>query len=148
MRTIIILLVATLLGAAELQAEQNIAYGPAERQRLDVSTPESEQPAPVVLWIHGGAWKFGDKSHLNSKPEWLAGEGWALVAMNYRFVPQVTWREQAADVAAAAKWIQTEGAKHGLDASRIVLMGHSAERISRRSPQLTNSISGKPMLIR
>jgi arylformamidase len=126
MRAKLILLVATLLGAAELPAQQNIAYGPAERQRLDVYTPKSEQPAPVVLWIHGGAWKFGDKSHLNGKAEWLTGEGWALVAMNYRFVPQVTWREQAADVAEAVKWIQTSGAKHELDASRIVLMGHSA----------------------
>ncbi len=127
MRVKIALFVITLLSASQLHAAQkNIPYGPGERQRLDVYKPDNGKPAPVVLWIHGGAWKFGDKSHLNGKAEWLTGEGWALVAMNYRFVPQVTWREQAADVAEAVKWIQTSGAKHGFDASRIVLMGHSA----------------------
>lgn len=121
-----ILLFTALFYGVHLHAEPNILYGPDERQQLDIYTPKDIVSAPVVLWIHGGAWKFGDKSHLQSKPAWLTGEGWALVAMNYRFVPKVSWREQAADVAAAVKWIQTNGAKHGLDASRIVLMGHSA----------------------
>jgi arylformamidase len=126
MRTGTVILALILLSLSQLHAAQDLAYGPAERHKLDVYTPENGSPAPVVLWIHGGAWKFGDKAHVQSKPAWLTGEGWALVAMNYRFVPQVTWREEATDVAAAVKWIQTEGAKHGLDATRIVLMGHSA----------------------
>ncbi len=126
MTTLSVLLLSAAATTGEISSKRNLAYGPAERQVLDLFSPESDRPAPVVLWIHGGAWKFGDKSHLQSKPAWLTGEGWGLVAMNYRFVPTVTWREQAADVAAAIAWLQTHGAEEGLDPTRIVLMGHSA----------------------
>ena len=70
---------------------------------LNVWVPDSasaKAPLPVYVWIHGGAWKFGNKSHsIESKAKAFVEAGYTLVAMNYRFHPKVTWKEQAEDVA-------------------------------------------------
>lgn len=99
------------------------------RQILDVyyNKAEVNKKRPVVLWIHGGAWKFGNKTHsIGPKAKAFVDEGYVLVAINYRFHPKVTWKEQATDVATAAKWITQNISKYGGDPKRIALMGHSA----------------------
>lgn len=108
------------------------AQDPA-RNQLDVYVPPAARHKgpdwhgfPVVVWVHGGAWKFGDKSHVGLKPAAFADRGFVLVSTNYRFVPEVTFRGQASDVASAVAWTRTHIAEHGGDPDRIVLMGHSA----------------------
>jgi len=99
------------------------------RQILDVyyNKAEANKKRPVVLWIHGGAWKFGNKTHsIDPKAKVFVNKGYVLVAINYQFHPKVTWKEQATDVATAAKWITQNISKYGGDPKRIALMGHSA----------------------
>ncbi len=60
------------------------------------------------------------------KVEHLTQEGFAFVSINYRLVPAATVEQQAADVSAAVAWLRGHAAQLGIDASRIVLMGHSA----------------------
>jgi acetyl esterase/lipase len=103
------------------------AYGSDPRQRLDLVRPEGVAKAPVLLFIHGGGWSIGDKSHAaGSKAKWANAQGWAFASANYRLVPQATVEQQAADVASAIAWLRANAAKEGLDPDRIVLMGHSA----------------------
>lgn len=120
--------------AVELQSANHIRYQrvpgtSAIRQILDVhyDAQSTQTRKPVILWIHGGAWKFGNKTHsITPKAKTFVDAGYVLVAINYRFHPKVTWKEQAADVAAAAHWLQTNITRYGGDPKRIVLMGHSA----------------------
>lgn len=129
-----LMLSAAVPACAELASEKNIRYqripgAPVLRQLLDVHyDPQSAGTAkPVVLWVHGGAWKFGNKSHrIDAKAKAFVGAGHVLVAMNYRFHPGTGWKGQAGDVAAAASWIRKNIATYGGDPKRIVLMGHSA----------------------
>lgn len=105
------------------------AYGADPLQTLDLWRPAAARaPAPLVLFVHGGGWKRGDKRNATGaeKVEHLLGRGYAVASINYRLIPQATVEQQAADVAAAIAWVRANAVRLGIDPSRIVLMGHSA----------------------
>ncbi|OJW22019.1 MAG: hypothetical protein BGO49_14655 [Planctomycetales bacterium 71-10] len=93
---------------------------------LNVDAPREGDGHPVVVWIHGGAWRFGDKDNVGGKPGAFNRRGYAWVGVEYRFVPEVTPREQAGDVARAVRWARDHAEEFGGDPKRIFLMGHSA----------------------
>ncbi len=101
-------------------------YGPDAKQRFDFwagSTPK----APLVIFIHGGGWAIGDKSHDRSdKAGYYHELGYAYASVNYRLVPNAKPDEQAADIAQAIAKMRRDAAALGIDADRIILMGHSA----------------------
>ena len=104
------------------------AYGADPRQRLDVWPATAAGPAPIILFVHGGGWSRGDKRTATGTQTvaHFAVEGYAFASMNYRLVPAATVEQQAADVASAVAWLRQHAGELGVDASRIVLMGHSA----------------------
>lgn len=105
------------------------AYGADPLQTLDFWRPAGDGgPAPLVLFVHGGGWKRGDKDNATgaAKVGHLTGQGYAFASIDYRLVPQATVEQQAADVAAAVAWVRANAARLGIDPARIVLMGHSA----------------------
>lgn len=109
----------------------DLAYGPHERQRLDIYLPQqaTAKPAPVLLMVHGGAWRFGDKAMRrvveNKVTHWLP-KGFILVSANYRLLPDARPLEQTRDIARALATVQARAADWGGDPSRVILMGHSA----------------------
>lgn len=114
-------------GSPPAPGTREFSYGPDPKQRLDLIRPAGTSRAPVLLFVHGGGWSIGDKSHAaGDKARWANSKGWAFASANYRLVPQATVEQQAADVASAIAWLRANAAKEGLDPDRIVLMGHSA----------------------
>jgi len=97
---------------------------------LDIYLPAGCEPAPVVIWVHGGGWRRGDKVRsVGNKAQMVNDLGAALVSVNYRLSTTgsgVKWPDHGNDVAAAIVWVQAHGAEHGLDPTRLTLMGHSA----------------------
>lgn len=117
------------LGAARSAAAvKTIAYGPDPLQQLDFYAAPTGRRAPVVVFVHGGGWKRGDKSMMrdSDKLEHWRGKGYAVASINYRLVPKARVEDQAADVADAVASLRRQAAQLGIDASRIVLVGHSA----------------------
>jgi acetyl esterase/lipase len=104
------------------------SYGADPLQRLDFWRAKSVRRAPLLIFVHGGGWKKGDKSNATGqyKPPHFTGLGYAFASINYRLVPAATVEQQAADVAKAVAYLKTNAARLGIDAERIVLMGHSA----------------------
>jgi len=107
----------------------NVAYGPDERNRLDVYIPAEAKSAPILLFVHGGAWIFGDKSMgrgvSNKVARWLP-KGTIVVSANYRMPKPPDPAKQAEDVAQALAFVQENAPRWGGDGSRVLLMGHSA----------------------
>ena len=105
-----------------------VAYGDDPRQRLDVWQARTRNPAPLVMFVHGGAWKYGSKNHAASRwlPTHLTQQGYAYAAIDYRLVPAVTVEQQAEDVAHALRALLDRAGQLHIDRSRVVLMGHSA----------------------
>jgi acetyl esterase/lipase len=103
---------------------QELSYGSDARQKLDLARPQGTGQAPLLLFVHGGGWSIGDKRlGAGQKGAHFLGQGWAFASTNYRLVPQARVEDQAADVAAAIAFLRRQP---GVDADRIVLMGHSA----------------------
>ncbi|MBL0924616.1 MAG: alpha/beta hydrolase [Sphingomonadaceae bacterium] len=109
------------VGATEM------AYGDEPLQKLDFWQAKSER-APLVIFVHGGGWKRGDKRNATGqyKASHYTGQGYAFASINYRLVPDATVEQQAADVAAAVAYLRSNAKRLGIDSGRIVLMGHSA----------------------
>jgi arylformamidase len=98
-------------------------------QRMDVYIPADARAAPVLFLVHGGGWRRGDKAHGrlidNKLAHWLPA-GFIVVSINYRMLPQADVLTQRDDVVAALAKAQSLAPSWGGDASRFVLMGHSA----------------------
>jgi acetyl esterase/lipase len=107
--------------------EQNIPYQKGdeyilERCVLDVYSPESKEDLPVLIYFHGGGLKRGNKYI----PEYLKEKGIIVVAVNYRFFPEVSVKEIIGDAAISVKWVYDHITKYGGNPNKIFLSGHSA----------------------
>lgn len=132
---IVALLSLTLLLSVPIAAQRapapppagtvELAYGTDPRQRLDFTTAPARN-APLVLFVHGGGWRRGDKRIAGHMAAHFHGRGHAFAAINYRLVPDARPDAQAADVAAAIAFLVRNARRLGLDPERIMLVGHSA----------------------
>ena len=109
---------------------RNVRYGNADLQTMDVYLPRKPQTGmPVIFMVHGGAWRFGDKTArsvvLNKVARWVP-RGFILVSVNYRMLPTARLLQQAEDVARALATAQAKAASRGGDPAKFILMGHSA----------------------
>ncbi len=131
--TLLLLVLFALTAQAGLPADvkvlRDVAYGPAELQTMDVYLPPQPTAAPIILMVHGGAWRIGDKRHPpvfeNKVARWVP-KGFIVVSVNYPMVPESDPVEQAGDIARAIAAAQKAAAGWGGDPKRIILMGHSA----------------------
>lgn len=106
---------------------QTIAYGDERLQQM-LFWPGASRNAPVIVFVHGGGWSRGDMRMMvdSEKLRHWQAQGYAVVSVNYRLVPDATVEQQASDVASAVAHLRSNAAELGLDAGRIVLTGHSA----------------------
>lgn len=104
---------------------------------LDLYLPEtaSGDGHPVLVMIHGGGWRGGDKASpaiVGSKMAHFVKQGYIYASINYRLAPErpgtkgIQHPTQVQDCANAIAWIHSNIAKHGGDPNNIHLMGHSA----------------------
>ena len=93
---------------------------------LDIYAPKDARNAPVLIYVHGGAWVAGQKSAVNAKPEFFTSLGYIFVSVEYRLVPKVDVTKQLDDISAALSWVAANISAYGGDASNLNLMGHSA----------------------
>jgi arylformamidase len=123
-----LVLLAVPLLAAESKVQRDIAYAEpkTERRTLDLHAPASGSEHPVVVWIHGGGWRQGDKRGVQQKAQAFVDKGFVFVSINYRFVPQVTVQEMTRDVAKAIRWVRDHAKENGGNPNSIFVMGHSA----------------------
>jgi acetyl esterase/lipase len=102
---------------------------------LDLHVPDDAVDAagvPVVIWIHGGGFAFGDRRYLpptlepNSVFSALTKAGLACATVDYRLVREARWPAQRDDIAAGISFIRASAREYGLDAARIATWGESA----------------------
>jgi acetyl esterase/lipase len=109
------------------QIARDVAFGAHPRQRLDLYAPlGATAPLPVMVFIHGGSWRNGDKRDYNFMGAALAAQGFLTAIPNYRLVPDARFPSFIEDCALAVRWVKENAAQHGGDPSRITLIGHSA----------------------
>ena len=132
---------------------RDVAYGTDRKQRFDVYAPKGARNAPVVLMVHGGAWRTGDKRSrgvVGRKVERWSRAGIVVVSVNYRMLPNTDPVEQARDVARALAAVQARVGEWGGDPGKVVLMGHSSGAhlvaLLDARPSLATSLGARPWL--
>lgn len=126
------LLAALLAVPAQARTLADVPYGKDGRQRMDIYLPDKPRAAalPVILMVHGGAWRTGSKAMgkvvRNKVAHWVDGRGLIFISVNYRLLPDANPLEQADDIARAIAAAQAAAPGWGGDPKRFMLMGHSA----------------------
>ena len=89
-------------------------------------------PAPLVVWIHGGAWMIGDRRYLpetlrpNQIFDELLAAGLAVATIDYRHALEAPFPAQLHDAKAAVRYLRAHADELGIDAARIGVWGESA----------------------
>jgi len=104
----------------------DLAYGPLERQSLDVYAPSGARDAPVIVFWYGGAWVKGSKEDYRFVGAALANAGYVTVLADYRLYPATKFPQFLQDAALAVKWAGDHAHEYGGDPGRLFLAGHSA----------------------
>jgi acetyl esterase/lipase len=122
-------LLLSLAGAALMAAEPrlDVPYltGGSPAQRLDFYPPASgDRAAPLVLWIHGGAWLGGNKRQCPA--QFLTRHGYAVASLGYRLSPEAIFPAQIHDVKAALRFLRANADDYGFDPARVGVWGASA----------------------
>ena len=116
----------------------NVVYGEAggQKQLLDIFYPNMRQPVggktfPVVLCVHGGAWREGSKADMGVLVVALTKSGFAVVTPGYRLFhpekhPENIYPAQLDDVQRSVRWLRAHAGKYGLDPERLGAVGFSA----------------------
>ncbi len=114
------------ISRAGLTITHDVAYGPNPRERLDIYRPSAAGPAPVIVFLYGGAWNSGSKATYPFVAATLARRGNVVVVPDYRLYPAVRYPAFLQDCAQAVAWASAHMAQLGGDPARLFLMGHSA----------------------
>jgi acetyl esterase/lipase len=100
------------------------------RQALDLYLPKKPtngKPLPIIAFIHGGAWRAGDKrSGLRRLDPFISSGDYAGISIAYRLTDEAQWPAQIHDCKAAIRWIRANAKKYNLDPENIAAWGSSA----------------------
>lgn len=110
-------------GTRELK---DLAYGEHGKQKLDLYLPPGTEVRPLVIYIHGGGWRGGDKRSHGSLYRWLAERGYAVASVNYRLSGSDKYPACIDDCTAAVRWLRSKAGEYQFDSKRIGLIGSSA----------------------
>ncbi len=110
---------------------RNVVYGIShpESQRLDAYLVKSDQPTPVLIEIHGGGWRRGNKSQFIYPGDLIARileAGISVVSIDYRLTPEHVFPAPMEDVARAVQFLRLRAKEWNLDPRRMAAMGGSA----------------------
>lgn len=94
--------------------------------QMDVYTPVYDEPVPIVIVIHGGAWIAGQRSDMSNLCYAIARGGMVAMTIDYRLAPQYKWPAMLEDAQAALKFASAEAGLFGGDPERIAVTGASA----------------------
>jgi acetyl esterase/lipase len=114
---------------AEIKVTKNLAYGPHERQQVDIHTAtmrRADAPVPVVVVFHGGGLVGGSRASTANVADYFASLGWVGVNGGYRLAPEAKWPEGARDIGAAVTWLRAHVAEYGGSPDQIFVVGISS----------------------
>jgi len=118
----------------DVEVQSDVAYRTDKdadpvKHKLDIYTPKGLKDFPVMMFVHGGAWKSGNKGMYQVLGKAFAKQGIGTVIINYRLSDKsgkVKHPDHIKDVASAFAWVHANIGKYGGRNDRIFICGHSA----------------------
>jgi len=111
-----------------ISTELSVPYRQVDGTELCLNShvPEGEGPFPALLFIHGGAWRKGERSSATDRCIFYASQGFACFTASYRLAPGFQFPAQIHDVKAAIRYVRENAAELNADADRLAAVGFSA----------------------
>jgi len=127
-----LLLLATLFSALTSTASdvphviKDVQYASVDQRalRLDLHLPSGKTRTPLIVWIHGGAWRSGSKNDVPIRK--LMAEGYPIASVDYRLSTEARFPAQIHDIKAAIRFLRAHASDWQLSAKKIVIAGDSA----------------------
>lgn len=104
----------------------DVAYGPHERNVLDFWRSEGEGPRPVLVGIHGGGWRVGNKDEFGRNMQSFYDAGISIAVINYRLIPEHPLPAPVHDAARAIQFLRSKAKEWNIDEERVAARGTSA----------------------
>ena len=92
--------------------------------KLDLYLPKNRVKSPLVVYVHGGAWRAGSREGLPLLG--LLNHGWAIASVDYRLSGDAKFPAQIHDIKAAIRFLRAKESAYGYDAKSIAIAGSSA----------------------
>ena len=111
-----------------VRIDRNIVYAHlSSAQKLDLYRPTGNHaPLPLVIYIHGGGFRFGDKSGAQNLIDPLVKAGFAVASLDYRLTGEARFPAQIVDVKAAVRFLRAHAHGYSLNPDRFAAFGGSA----------------------
>jgi acetyl esterase/lipase len=112
--------------AASAPSQADITYAASasgEPLRLDLYLP-ADARAPLLVWLHGGAWENGNKSAMPLAP--LVERGFAVASLDFSPASKAPFPGQLHEIKAGIRFLRAEARRYGYDASRMAVLGASS----------------------
>jgi len=112
-------------GAALADTHTDITYatiGETEL-KLDLHLPDGAASPPLVIWIHGGAWRTGSKA---DPPARFVQSGFALASVGFRQSTVTRFPAMVHDIKAAIRFLRANASRYGYSAERVAIAGISS----------------------
>ena len=111
----------------------DVPYGKHPKQVLTFWKAQSDKPAPLLFFIHGGGWMNGSRASAGSLVKEMLANGISVVSIEYRFIPEATAdkvvppvKGPLTDAARALQFVRSKAAEWNIDKARIGASGGSA----------------------
>lgn len=116
-------------GSAEVRKTcppQTEKYGKSDAETLDIFAPEDARGLPVMVFIHGGAWRILGKDDSSAPAPTFVDNGCIYVALNFANIPAVRLPDMAEQCRTAMTWLHANIARFGGDPEKLFVSGHSS----------------------
>lgn len=110
---------------AELKCQLDQRFGPTRDETVDIY-PAARPGAPILVFIHGGWWRFGTSKEFSLVARGSVAHDVTVVVTNYSLCPKVSIAEIMRQSRAAVAWVHENAIRFNGDPDRIFVAGHSA----------------------
>jgi acetyl esterase/lipase len=115
------------LFAVEQLRDQVYSRAGGKRRLADLYLPSPpDGKAPVIVWVHGGGWRFGDRHLAPDLSRFIAERGFAMVSFDYRLSDEAAFPAPIEDMKTVVRWVRSVAGQYNLDGEHIGLWGSSA----------------------
>jgi acetyl esterase/lipase len=122
--TLFLLLLASVFAQADTQTDIKYARVGDTALLLDLHTPSNVKQPPLIVYVHGGAWRAGSKSDVPIAG--LLDQGFAIASVDYRLSTQARFPAQIHDIKAAIRFLRAKASSFGINTEKIAIIGSSA----------------------
>ena len=119
-----LLLCASLHATAQTTEVRDVVYAEVDGKPLGLDLYVPRPQAPLVVHVHGGAWRAGTKA--DGVPQFLIDAGFAVASLDFRQSTDAPFPANVHDIKAGIRFLRANAAQYGYDAEKILITGASS----------------------